>query len=351
MRTFATYIEYLLMTRHYCYVPGRGAYMLAEEPACHGLHPTIGADSRRVYQLDAPQRVLHFSPLHSHDDGMLANLLMEAEGLSYDEACRYIDRQVPQLSEDFLNAAESITDTDNFGFESLKLETWADIEARMNPRKVAGKPEPKETPALEIHRDSVTIPMYWLRRAAIALLICILFLSNHLGLNQGNVQLASVLNCSMLQRTVLAQQTWDTDYENSVYENPADLVTYYDEPDAALGTPHEAYYIIVGSTRSEDYAYTACKRYLEQGYDQVGILCRDGLYRIFLASYNNREEATLFLRSVRQKGGNYSKTWLFPVKEESLSYIIKNRYNDNQLSLELSHPKQRTERDQGRTDS
>ena len=131
MRTFATYIEYLLMTRHYCYVPGRGAYMLVDESASFTETPDLGTDSRRLHTIAAPHRIVRFSPLLSHDDGMLANLLMEAEGMTFDEACRYIQRQAPLLTDDFLQSASLHTDADNFGFEHLYVEKWQDIEIRL----------------------------------------------------------------------------------------------------------------------------------------------------------------------------------------------------------------------------
>ena len=84
MRTFSTYIEYLLMTRHYCYVPGRGAYMLVDESSSLAKTPRIGIDSKVLNTISAPHRIVRFSPLLSHDDGMLASLLMEAEGMTFD---------------------------------------------------------------------------------------------------------------------------------------------------------------------------------------------------------------------------------------------------------------------------
>lgn len=406
MRTLSTYIEYLLMTRHYCFVPGKGAYMMSDESATLGTVPGIGSESRLVYDLTSPRRKVHFSALHYHDDGILAGLLMEAEGMTYDQACGYIQRQAQQLPEDFSDVASLHTDVDNFGFESLKLETWADMEKRLMTPEVpaAAVATGTETPRLEVNRDSVSIPKYWLQRAAVVLLIALFFFTDFIGLNRNNHQLASVLNISILKRTVMVHQDWedsdmfaldeadepasvemsdipttidnvqvDANEQNetkdiskgvSISDTPLEthnsvkqaLATQASATQASATQPKPTaptsasgpYYIIVASTRSEEEANRVCRRYLNQGYEATGILSRDGLFRVYLNAFAAQAEATSYLRDIRQVSERLSKAWMLTVKrDESLSYIIKNIYNDNQLSMELSHPNQRTERDKG----
>ncbi len=371
MRTFSTYIEYLLMTRHYCYVPGRGAYMLVDEPAVQDEVPSIGSESRRLHDLKAPHRIVRFSPLHAHDDGLLANLLMEAEGLTYDEACRYIERQAPLLTDNFIKSASLHTDTDNFGFDNLHIEAWTDIEAR-------------SIPLMNRNDDTISIPKYWLKRVAVVFLIGTFFFTNFIGLNEGSAHKASVLDVNAIQRNSLITKSSDIDEEltgqktfspaeekliesviaevmddavpvhhpelvATVPVSPADV--YLDTAEDAvralpLGT---TYFIIVGSTHSEDIANKIFSRYHDNGYDNVGILVTKGLYRVFIAQYTDKDEAVACLRNFRNANDNLGKSWMLPFENDgSLSpYIIKNIYNDNQLSMELSHPYQRTERDQG----
>lgn len=405
MRTLSTYIEYLLMTRHYCFVPGKGAYMMVDESAVQGVTPGIGADSRQVYDLIAPKRTVQFSALHHHDDGILANLLMESEGMTYDQACSFIQRQLVTISDDFSDLASLHTDVDNFGFESLKLETWADIEKR---QLAAQEPAASTTaaavgtPRLEVHRDTVSIPKYWLQRAAVALLIALFFFTDFIGLNRNNNQLASVLNISILKRTVTTRENDEldlTDANTATLAPTASTSVAVEQPTAveqisakaststlsakASATTNSAkasadtnslkasadknlakastntnpvatnlvqgpYYIIVASTRSEQEANRICRRYQSQDYTTVGILSRDGLFRVYLNTFANQAEAVSYLREIRQVNDRLSKAWMLTLKhDDSLSYIIKNKYNDNQLSMELSHPNPRTERDQG----
>ncbi len=395
MRTFATYIEYLLMTRHYCYVPGKGAYMLSDEPATMGTHPCIGADSRRMHKLEAPRRVIRFSPLHYHDDGMLANLLMEAEGMSYDEACRYIERQASLLPEDFHTAASLRTDTENFGYSELEFETWGDIEARLN---AINRPA-QNTPTTEKKRrdaDIIAIPRYWAQRVAVVLLIAVCFFASFLGLDDQSTQqqYANVLDLSMLQRGTM-NSSWDNqeDYELSaeddelsagdelgdiysygsddeeiwsdeeieayalsageeIVEEPVNVeepvVSVTPEPKKAINVAPNGklYYIIVASCPNLQDANRALNNLHKQGHDEVGILERDDRFRLYINRFGDKTEAEAYLKVLRQDD-SFRNAWLLPVRETSLSSIIKNTYDDNQLFMELSHLNKRTERDQG----
>ncbi len=385
MRTFATYIEYLLMTRHYCYVPGRGAYMLVDEPAEVSSTPSLGIGSRREHVIAAPHRVVRFSPLHAHDDGMLANLLMEAEGMTFDEACRYIDRHAAQLDDDFLHAATLHTDVDNFGFASLRAETWADLEARLLREEASRTAAAAggQTPAAAGRKDTIEIPKYWLKRAAVAMMAGIFFFTNFIGLNQGVMQKAGVIDMNALHRTAFAHTSFGgqddaallTDVaapgpaENALagravsdavagvatVRHPERVATVPVSPLEAQPSPIEqvadgtTYFIVGFCTWTERYAHEVLARYKQNGYPNAGILVTRDLYRVFVDRFTGKEEAMRYLLDVRKENDSLRKSWMLPFDNDgSLSpYIIKNTYNDNQLSMELSHPHQRTERDQG----
>ena len=76
MKPLHLYIEYLLKTRHYAFVPGLGGFMYQE----------IASTVMRDGQIAPPFRLLKFNRFMDHDDGMLANVVMKAEGVTYDEA-------------------------------------------------------------------------------------------------------------------------------------------------------------------------------------------------------------------------------------------------------------------------
>lgn len=357
------------MTRHYCYVPGFGAFMMSEDSATQGTLPSIGKNSRPFYELKAPKRNVYFSSLHHHDDGVLANLLMEAEGMSYDDACRFIQRQASTLPADFSECASLHTDVDNFGFYNLQLEFWADLEKRLIAAQTPTLPTSQESTntvtsnRIRINQDSISIPRYWVNRAAVSLLIAIFFFTDFIGLNRNNHQLASVINVEMLKRTVMVQSGLDEDFEELSMAEPTVLPVSLPEednsktttitsdqaeqPSSEVMTKVPSYFIVVASTHSETEAHRVCLRYLKQDYQTAGILSRDGLYRVFVNAFFAQDEATSYLREIRKVNERLSKAWMLTLKDASLSYNIKNIYNDNQLSMELSHPNKRSERDKG----
>lgn len=382
MQKLTTYIEYLLMTQHYCHVPGHGAYMLVDEPAKLDTLPGIASGSRRVYTLSAPRRSVHFSTLHTHNDGMLAALLMEAEGMTFDEANRYIERQAALIPEDFAETALHHTDTDNFGHEELSIELWADIEARQleAQRQASGETHDEVASAtLAPTGDTITIPKAWLQRAAAVVLIAIFFFTNFIGLNQNQGQLASVIDANLLQFTcnyagidldddatvsdavidlndeAIAQsedpdETEDTqtETETTLMDEAADLAA--NEAAETVAQQGPTYYIIISSTRREVDALSICERYHQQGFGRVGVVASANgkLWRVYTAATQDKTEAIRLLRQTQKQNPRLSKSWMLTVDDDqSLSYIIKDIYNDNQLSMELSHPNTRTERDQG----
>ncbi len=399
MRPFATYIEYLLMTQHYCYVPSRGAYMLAEEHASTMFDAEAPADKA---QLKAPHRVVRFSTLHHHDDGLLCNLLMEAEGMTYDEACRYIERQAPLLSDHFAEQAAVHIDIEHFGFDDLTLESWMAIErkkalaaAALTGDVTQVAPQPQGRPAAA-PADTIAIPKYWLRRVAAILLVILCYFANFLGLTDrvAQEQMASVLDVTMFQRST-PTSSWDEMDEEALDAElegfDAEAVTLSEASDspetsvlaeASAPSAHDVtvnataipdakmwneslpmrnmdsqlamaqsptgrlYYIIIASCSTESDAQRALGNLHKAGYENVGVLERDGRFRLYVNFFAQKNEADAYISKLRQIE-RFHDAWMLPVRDGSLSHIIKNTYNDNQLSMELSHLNQRTERDQG----
>lgn len=381
MRSLATYIEYLLMTRHYCYVPGRGAYMLVDECSSKESNPSIGIDIRRLHTIAAPRRIVRFSPLLSHDDGMLASLLMEAEGMTFDEARRYIQRQALLLSDDFLQAASLHTDANNYGFEHLEVETWVDMETRL--ARMQSEKEQELLIGGKKHDDFIEIPKYWIKRTAVAIIIGVFFFTNFIGLNRGNTQLAGVIDMNAIQRNSMIHQTWDEEDElidlasedvldeadNALIESaitesvtemesvrhpefvatvPVSPIEIQEDPIEVV-SPGTTYFIVGFCTWTEKYANEVLNDYKSKGYKNAGILVTKDLYRVFVDRFADKDDALNYLYNVRRENVKLKKSWLLPFENNGSlsSYIIKNIYNDNQLSMELSHPHQRTERDQG----
>ena len=112
------------------------------------------------------------------------------------------------------------------------------------------------------------------------------------------------------------------------------------------GSAEKVYYVIIASCSTQADAIRAARKKVADGYTHVGVIEKDGRYRLYLKSFTKRTECESYLEQVRISTP-FQTAWLLPVRQESLlSYYLKNIDND-QLPMELSHPYKRTERDQG----
>ena len=85
MFSIIEHIEYLI-TRHDCVViPGWGAFIASYDSAAYDEERSL---------LSCPRRTIGFNAGVTHNDGLLAQSLVRREGMSYDEAMRFINDSV-----------------------------------------------------------------------------------------------------------------------------------------------------------------------------------------------------------------------------------------------------------------
>lgn len=381
MRNLSTYIEYTLMTRHYAFVPGIGGFLLRDVDASY-VHGKYTPSHREV----------HFNRFLTNDDGMLADAYMSCEGITYDEAISQIRIEVAAIksaierkksfelgnlgilsydSDHHLvvkNPKHFPIDPDCYGLEAISIRPWAEMEGK----RYADVNVSKHT------ADVVSIPKYWLQRAvAVAVLvICvfanIMFFQNNnapktnnatmfdteilFGNAEPNIKADSIWNkevaisnqaesCAPVAETVAetgnAKLSENTNKKTNEYEVPVQRSVVQASP-----TSGKLFFIIIASCSNFDDAERAARKKVAEGYEDVGILEKDGRYRLYLKSFAVRAEGESYLDEVRVSTP-FQSAWLLPVRQESLlSYNQKNNDND-QLPMELSHHYKRTERDQG----
>ncbi|MDO4496674.1 MAG: SPOR domain-containing protein [Bacteroidales bacterium] len=375
MLNISTYIEYLLMTQHYAFLPGLGGFVLAEHEA--SMKPGV---------VLAPGRTVQFNRFMTHDDGLLANTIMTDTGMSYDDAVKYIRHEVATMLDkvqhhgryalgklgylffdEECHIAFRPTDTQcidplYYGHANLQMRPWQELEAE---RQAA------TAPVVEMKRnDVIEVPRYWLHRAAIALLIVVFFFGNlatkH---NQPTTSHASMFSTEAIMEhfSTLEAQSWDESWEHA--EVPAVVAEEPKQADIAAETietvvkeikaPENSklYYIIVASTTDEKEAQRTLKKFAQKGYDNIGIIERDGRLRLYIDNYAVKSEAETALSELRQNQ-LFEKAWLLPVKCTKSSsvlslidwtpikLIIKEKDNDR-FTMELSYLNQPAERDQG----
>ena len=405
MRPLATYIQYLLMTRHYAFVPGVGGFMLHEEDSllkCAMTFDALIEDEQtgettfgRIFagKLLAPSHEIKFNGSMTHDDGMLANVIMEAEGLTFDEANAAIRAAVTALVETArrdgsctlghlgdlvykdgrlsLRAADCTADDPQYyGLAPVRVRPWWDIEEQRHPKLHKPEAEVKPQPA---HRDGVVeLPTRWLRRAAVILLIVTFFFANMIPFvreNDGS-EYANIVSTDLLTRHISAFSSSSTTTASSTGSTAgstatansspatADILPNYsvstqveptemqaEQSAQAIVAPAKHYLIVVRSCKSEAEALKAMRRLQQKGYDDLSIFAKGGRYRVFIRLFDVKAEAETYLTDLRADA-NFADAWLLAIRHQSLSLIIKNKDND-QLPVELSHANQPTERDQG----
>ncbi|MBR0036552.1 MAG: hypothetical protein IJP70_02800 [Bacteroidales bacterium] len=390
MKSLATYIEYLLMTRHYAFVPGIGGFMMQEDEA----------RLLRTGEFIPPHRLLKFNRFMDHNDGMLTNVVMRAEGMSYDAAESAIRMTVASLltkvqhegrcqlgrlgfiffDQDchiaFIASDQMGHDPRYFGLNSLKLHTWQEVE---NERYQISQPV-GQTKKVEFgyrRTDVLELPTRWIRRAAIVLLVLTFFFTNLIpgSSDKTGSDIANIMDTQTITRhfNTLEERSWDENWEQTsdsvlfaaidaelaeqdCYQE-TDVLAEIAEPSQMTETQEEAtteipeakpekyYLIIISSCTMQEDAEYQMKRLEKKGYQGLGILPRDGRFRIFINSFAVKVDAETYLNQLRENT-SFADAWLLAVRAESLSLIIKNKDND-QLPMELSHLNKSAERDQG----
>lgn len=373
MRSIATYIEYTLMTSHYAFVPGLGGFLFRDIDASYS-HKTYTPSHKEI----------HYNRFLTKDDGMLANAYMIGEGISYDEAIAKIRFEV-NLIKSSLDSKKSYQlgslgvlsydsdkhivvkqakhfplDPETFGFNSIQFKTWREIQQETAKQFNESNDQQKA--------EIIEIPKIWAQRVAAIVIIALLYVANisyFAGQSDSLVDYASVIDSDVLFGNIapnnLSYQSWDENWEkeiilsdietsvipNSEIEQIKEVSTdvELDKVEKTL-VSDRIYYIIIASCTSRTEAERVVAKKETEGFSNVGILEKDGRFRLYLKSFTDRTEGETYLEQVRVSTP-FQKAWLLPVKQESLlSYYLKNFDND-QLPMELSHPHQRTERDQG----
>lgn len=331
MKPLKTYIDYLVMTRHYANVPGWGAYILTETPAT------------AVRGINAPRMTVTFSNTKRKDDGILAGIIMEMEGISYDEALRYINSELHTLNgnDQRIENAGSMC-----GLRDLDIKPWKEM-----PRTV-----------------TLTLPGIWLRRVAVIALIVIAFcMGSNTAMQNEQENYASIFDTHILgdmfakestpvaEPAQVAANTTETIETIETVEEPTATVTETLKP-ATQYLDGKQYFMIVGSLSSLEDAQKQLQIMQKRGMGEMGILVRGGKYRLYIQTASTFDEAKELLKQMRNIP-ELSKVWINPatvsssecLKPLNSSLLInkKNKYNDNQVSVELSHLNTRTGRDKG----
>ena len=252
------YIECALLTRHYCYVPGLGAFMSREIPG------RMSASAGGTYQIDAPRREVTFNARMTHDDGELTVLVAQGQGIAYSQAeafvrqevaairralaqqggiCGigivgqlYYDRSVESGDEELrFRPAVQRNLAESCGLADLTVPTWRQLERERNARRAAAMPNQGAAAEADVtgmradrgERIHISIPRRWLRHVAVVVLIVCAFFASPLPSDHLDSSEYASMPLTALQTfrhlNTLVWQSWDERWESTtVYNNLPD---------------------------------------------------------------------------------------------------------------------------------
>jgi cell division septation protein DedD len=337
MKTLATYIEYLVMTRHYAFVPGLGGFMVRTCPAQVASRTDEQGVAHMV--LTPPRQEMVFNRFMAHDDGQLVSALMEFEGMSFDDAEACIRREVEgwkaalerrepvamgawgRLEADeechwvFSPTADDAQLTcraSHYGLESFEMNGWQEPKATTTPIAAPLRNHREEA---ETHQTRIVLPFSRtvLQRVAMIVLIlacCLVgfFLPSHR--RQSDNQLAGMVDSDILTGVRLPNVTdrhsweeiWDEEVARLEWEQTADVAalaadslteesTTADLAASELATPDAEAVDDVAPTATVPTTLTADAAPAETK-----------LYYIIIGSCADRDEADRLLRRLGEAG-------------------------------------------------
>lgn len=327
------HIQHLLRTHDCVVVPGIGAFV-AQYVAAH-----LSDDCRRLLP---PGRQLVFNNIVVHDDGVLAESVSRAEGISYEAARIEINRQTEEMrrrleSEGSIDIARIgrltlheqgalsfLPDTENpivkSPFLGLAAVDLPEEETDIRPvvLEVAPRRKPRLRPALRY-------------AAAVAILagLGITFSTpimigdrkmDHASLNLPKISGANAAVVPVVEGAVEKQETMDAPVAKAPCAATAPVSTRsalppivaVEDMKSISGEPGYDCYIIVAScaNRAEAKRFIAMRK----AEGQLDILPSDGRYRVYAAVARDYDEAFAFKTSDRDFRSKYGDAWVYQKK-------------------------------------
>ncbi|MDR1121610.1 MAG: SPOR domain-containing protein [Dysgonamonadaceae bacterium] len=343
MKDIYTYISYLLSEHDCVIIPEFGGFVVNYEPAkC--------SSPRKVFE--PPVYTVGFNSELSHNDGLLVNTLMRLEKINYKTAQTRL-RQFANHIQSTLNTTGEI----NFP-EIGKLTTSSDGEIEFSPAKSTLSnasmygfanfymPSLKEleTNLHEMQQEDTSVIRISISKrllkfvaCAAAIVFAFLMISTPLDNVRIPTQYAAILNLpdtsfprtvrshnypkqTILHANTQASTTVSTVSPQDVQDiterssNTPEHVPSLPEPTSVSNNvPGKTYYIIVSSSTQEHLAQRMLPDIRQQLAEQADIIGRDNLFRIYVASFSDKQEAEGYLNDFRMEHPKYKSAWMLAV--------------------------------------
>lgn len=294
--TISTYISDLLYRYECVILPGFGAFLTQNLPAC------IDEKTNTFFP---PSKVIAFNRQLQTNDGLLANYVASVQKCSYEVALHQLRHFSAETLEkiqkeevisfknigEFSKTAEGTIlfkpfsgqnfDTAAFGLSSFISHT---IEREAN--KASKKPFIK---TVALHPETSKKKLPYFKYAAVATIA--LLASGFIGLN--------IYENRIDQQNLTERQKATDLIENRIQE--ATFIIKNPLPAINLNVSRHSgnYHIVAGAFREEDNAKKLMEELRTRGYSPRKLTSRHGLHQIFYQSFGNRKDALETLNKIR----------------------------------------------------
>lgn len=323
MLDLSNYITGLLFIHDCVILPGFGGFVANYNDAVYD-------ESSKTFS--PPSKKLLFNSNLSYNDGLLINYLSRQKGISYEEAEQLVKQSVedawirlekgetlkfdgvgtfrynddgtlnfnPQLTENLL--------TDSYGLFSFRFPP---LSYQSKPEAIINNDNIRKMPTIEPR----TVLRYAAVLVPVAVLIGLIPIFNQHFSNSASVVPVSTNTSVPIEDSITAKSTSSVDYaiESSTDKRAALFYNETVSPEKSAvkrqQTQSGTFYIIGGSYKDKANADKLAKSFEKEGFESEVILT-DGLYRVSLATFDDKVKALHELRRIRANE-KYGNAWLY----------------------------------------
>ncbi|MBD8389753.1 SPOR domain-containing protein [Dysgonomonas sp. BGC7] len=285
------YLNILLPTHKCVVMPNLGAFIINLEEA------TINKD-----RITPPYYTLAFNPELKYNDGIIASHFSKDCNITYNAALEKIKDAVILIKAD-LKAGKSIL-CGNIGTLSLNDEgkiLFSANKSYLYPDFLGLKQTNiKKIDSIKIshkkdrQRNSIRYITTGLAAASIALL---LFVTPSTSIKDNKIQNADFIS-TVTSSLSIANSKKDAQVQESEIKN--------------IST--RSYYIVIGGESAENRASILLKKIQESDFPNAAIINSNDRFRIYVASFDDKQEAENYLKSFRSNNSKYTSAWLYSKK-------------------------------------
>ncbi|MCC8144668.1 MAG: SPOR domain-containing protein [Tannerellaceae bacterium] len=332
MHRIISHIERLLLAHDCIIVPKLGGFVLQTVPAIYREEDHLFVPSRK--------EVL-FNTTLSHDDGLLTGSYMQEYGVSFRNAALMVEEDVCQLKEALKYKKKVVlgkigsfsTGEEGQLIFSSKEDTWLAMDTYGFPEfhfpllpleeKVSVLPCPEEK------KDIIYIPVNrkfvrGIAASAAAILLFFLISTPIEDVNQASYTAsfvpAEIVNTKVSNEIKAGVESFSLTVSSTLADaiRPAEPVAEkVAEPVQGIAPATDMsavrkkmYHVVIASFPTESQAAQFISGVDRQVYSNVNLILRDGRYRVYADRFDNREEAEMYMASVREHD-RYKDAWLF----------------------------------------